>query len=97
MVNGLVENGVTLSCDDVGGKSVEGEPAGAVTGLAPYPDNGLSPAASLTCSATDKVSQAEVSSGDRQTADVPFDERRSEVPFVRQRYSQSNRITISQW
>lgn len=85
VVDGLLENGILLSCDDVGGESVEGASAGMVTGLAVYPENGLAPAASLICSATDKVSQAEVSSGSgcyRETAGVPFDERRSDAAFL---------------
>lgn len=57
-----VENEIPLSCDEVRGDSVEGEFAGTDTGHATYPDNDLSPAASLTGSLTDEVSQVQVSS-----------------------------------
>ena len=63
VVDGLAANGISVTCGDVGGDSVVGEAPGSVTGLAAYPDKGLSPAASLTCMATDKVSQAQVRRG----------------------------------
>lgn len=58
---GLHEKGVSITCTDVDSSVVSGVGHGAVTGLAAYIDNrALAPAASLTCSATDSVVQAEV-------------------------------------
>lgn len=58
--DGLLEKGVAITCTDTDSQSVLELGSGAVTGLAAYPDNGLAPAQSLTCSASDGVSQAEV-------------------------------------
>lgn len=59
--SGLHEKGVYITCTDVDSLAVPGVGHGAVTGLATYIDNkGLAPAASLTCSAKDGVTQAEV-------------------------------------
>lgn len=56
----LHEKGVFITCTDVDSLVVSGVGHGAVTGLAAYPTKGLAPAASLTCSAIDGVTQVEV-------------------------------------
>lgn len=56
----LHENGVAITCTDTDSQSVLGLDPGAVAGLAAYPDNGLAPAQSLTCTASDGVTQVEV-------------------------------------
>lgn len=60
--DGLREKGVFITCTDVDSSAVPGIDHGAVSGLAAYSsDNkGLAPATSLTCSAKDSVTQAEV-------------------------------------
>lgn len=56
----LHEKGVIITCIDVDGRTMNGAGHGAVTGLAAFPDNGLAPAQSLTCTAKDGATQAEV-------------------------------------
>lgn len=58
--NELHDNGVTISCTDVDSQPANGVGHGSFTRLAPYPDKGLAPAESLTCTATDGVAQSEV-------------------------------------
>lgn len=60
MDNDLHEKGVYITCTDVDSETAPGAGHGAVTGLAAYPDKGLAPASSLTCTASDGVTQAEV-------------------------------------
>lgn len=57
---GLQARGVRISCTDVGLQTATGADPGVFAGLAAYPGNGLAPAASLTCTARDGVTQAEV-------------------------------------
>lgn len=57
----LHETGVAITCTDTDSQSEVGLGSGAFTGLAAYPNNGLPPAQSLTCTASDGVTQAEVS------------------------------------
>lgn len=56
----LAEGKVTITCTDVDAQTTDGIRNGMFMGLATYPDKGLRPAASLTCTANDVVSQAEV-------------------------------------
>lgn len=63
--DGLHERGVAITCTDTDSQSEVGLSSGAFTGLATYPDNGLAPAQSLTCTASDGVTQAEVSMKDQ--------------------------------
>lgn len=56
----LHEKGVYITCTDAGAETSVRAGHGALTGLASYPDHGLAPASSLTCTATDGVTQAEV-------------------------------------
>lgn len=58
---GLQARGVTIVCTDADLQTATGAGHGLFAGLAAYPGNGLAPAASLTCTANDGVSQAEVS------------------------------------
>lgn len=58
--NTLHDNGVTITCTDVDAQTADGVGHGSFTGLATYPDKGLAPATSLTCTATDGVTQSEV-------------------------------------
>lgn len=60
MDDDLHKKGVSITCTDVGSSMVSWDGHGAVTGLAAYPSNGLVPAASLTCTAKDSVTQEEV-------------------------------------
>lgn len=58
----LKKHGTVITCTDVdAGKSVVvGSTPGELNGLASYPNNGLAPAAKLTCSGEDSVTQEEV-------------------------------------
>lgn len=57
----LDEKLFTIECRDTGGQTVLGSnAASSVAGLAGYPDMGLSPAVSITCTATDSITRAEV-------------------------------------
>lgn len=51
---------VDIVCVNTDGDSVSGSSPGRVEDLAGYPSDGLAPAGSLICSATGRVSQAEV-------------------------------------
>lgn len=59
---GLLARRVKIACTDVDMKTAAGAGHGVFAGLAAYPGSGLAPAASLTCTAEDGVTQAEVSS-----------------------------------
>lgn len=58
----LKQHGTIITCTNADGSAVEGSTPGVVSGLAAYPDNGLSPASRLICSGTDSVFQDEVRS-----------------------------------
>ena len=58
---GLQARGVIIVCTDIDLQTATGAGHGVFTGLAEYPGKGLVPAASLTCTARDGVTQAEVS------------------------------------
>lgn len=69
----LETHGEIVTCKDAGGSLVEGSTPGVVSELASYPNDGLAPAAKLTCSATDSVFQAEVWTTPRSHRDGPHD------------------------
>lgn len=73
----LQMSGVYITCTDVDSTTATGIGHGAFTGLASYPDNGLKPAASLTCTAQDGVTQAEVSRRGHMCILLLFYRRRS--------------------
>lgn len=56
----LQAHGTIITCEDADGETFEGSTAGAVTGLARKPDNGLPPGGRLICTGTDVVTQEEV-------------------------------------
>lgn len=56
----LQDKGAAISCTDVDLHKSTGVGKGVYAGLASYPDNALVPAARLTCTTKDGVSQAEV-------------------------------------
>ncbi|CAM9249880.1 unnamed protein product, partial [Hapterophycus canaliculatus] len=60
--------GVSITCMDVDSETSPGVGHGAFTGLAEYPDQGLAPASSLTCTATDGVTQGEINAGVKTTS-----------------------------
>lgn len=57
----LRARGVRIACTDVDLQTATGAGDGVFAGLAAYPEKGLAPAASLSCTAEDGVTQAEVS------------------------------------
>ncbi|CAM9230892.1 unnamed protein product [Scytosiphon promiscuus] len=63
----LQDHGTIITCKDTDGSTVVGSAPGVVYGLAPYPAEGLAPAAELLCSATDSVSQDEINSGSKES------------------------------
>lgn len=59
----LAAHGSLITCTDVDGETVGDVDAGVVSGLAAYPDKGLAPATSITCTGIDTVTQIEVGRG----------------------------------
>lgn len=64
----LHDKDAAISCTDINLHKSTGVGNGVYTGLASYPDNALAPAAWLTCTTTDTVSQAEV----REKKSIPM-------------------------
>lgn len=56
----LAAHGASINCTNIGGQMMESADVGVVTELAAYPNNGIAPAASITCFGTDAVFQDEV-------------------------------------